>query len=373
MTRKKILFVIPSLTGGGAEKVLSVVMHHIDRKQFSVSLLVFKDINAYGPLPEDIKFTCLNKKGRLDNLRLISAIRKVIKTERPDVVCSYLYYSNVMVSLALSFCMHKPPVVMTEHSILSQSVRESRFVSIYELLIKTLYKKAACIVAVSSGIKEDLVENFGISGEIIQTIHNPIESDSIQALASQIPGHPWFDDEIPVLVSCGRLSAAKNFPLLLKSVGAVLKKTPVRLIIIGNGELKNELVLLAEGLGISKSVDFIGFRRNPFKYFSNSAILILTSTREGFGNVIVEAMACGVPVVSTRSAGPEDLIHDGVNGILVSNGDERALAEAILKLLEDETFRKRIAEAGRKRALDFDLKNIIQVHERLFHEVGDKA
>lgn len=373
MKNKKILFIIPSITGGGAEKVLSVILNNLDREQFSVSLLVFKDINAYGPLPEDIKFTCLNKRGRLDNLRLIPAIRKVIKNERPDVVCSYLYYSNVMVSLALSFCSHKPPVVMTEHSILSQSVRESRFVSIYELLIKTLYKRAACIVAVSSGIKDDLAENFGISCKNINTIHNPIESDRIQALASQNPGHPWFDDEIPVLVSCGRLSAAKNFPLLLKSVGAVLKKTPVRLIIVGDGEQKDELVLLAEGLGISESVDFVGFQKNPFKIFSNSDILILTSTREGFGNVIVEAMACGVPVVSTRSAGPEDIIHDGVNGILVSNGDERALAEAILNLLEDETYRKSIAEAGRKRALDFDIKKIIQAHERLFHEVGDEA
>ena len=123
--------------------------------------------------------------------------------------------------------------------------------------------------------------------------------------------------------------------------------------------LNDNLENYTKELDISHNVVFLGFQSNPFKYLSRATVFVLSSLWEGFGNVIIEAMACGIPVISTRCpSGPDEIITNEVNGLLVPVGDMNALAKAILRLLEDESLRKRIAEAGRKRAEDFRVKLI---------------
>jgi glycosyltransferase involved in cell wall biosynthesis len=176
---------------------------------------------------------------------------------------------------------------------------------------------------------------------------------------------------LPVIVACGRLTAQKNHPLLLNSMALVLKQTDARLLILGKGEKKDELEKLTQSLGIEKKVFFLGFKKNHHKYIARSSIFVLSSDWEGFSSVIMEAMACGVSVISTRCpSGPDEIITDGVNGLLVPVGDADAMAGAILRLLKDETLRKKLADAGRSRSEDFRVEKMVAGYEKVFGEAA---
>lgn len=367
--RKKIMFVIPSLAGGGAEKVIVLILRHLDRTRFEPIVVVFSAVNDYKEdIPPDVRIISLNKKNRFDNLRLVPALSSVIRAERPDLICSFLYYANYISVLARKISGLDIPLVFTEHANLSERTKKPRLLSLTMMLVKKLYPSADCIVSVSKGVKDDLVANFGILQERSFIIHNPIEIDRIQVLTKEEVEHPWFKERRPVIIACGRLTAQKNYPLLLRAFNIASKEiTDLRLIILGEGLLKQELIAYAEELGISDKVAFMGFQKNPFKYIARAKVLVLSSLYEGFGNVLAETMACGTAAISTRCpSGPDEIITDGVNGILVPVDDDVGMADAILRLLKDENLRMRIAKAGRKRARDFMAEKIVKKYEELF-------
>jgi Glycosyltransferase len=183
--------------------------------------------------------------------------------------------------------------------------------------------------------------------------------------------HPCFKDNIPVIIAFGRLIPRKGFVDLIKAFHLVCSQLPSRLVFIGEGDERQRLEELVAKLHLKESVLFLGYQENPFKFIGQSRIFVLSSHREGFANVIIEAMACGAPVISTRCpSGPDEIISDGENGLLVPVGDVDALAEAILKLLKDEPLRKRLAEAGRRRAEDFGVEKMVAEYERVFEEVA---
>ncbi|GAH75207.1 unnamed protein product [marine sediment metagenome] len=147
------------------------------------------------------------------------------------------------------------------------------------------------------------------------------------------------------------------------------KTFPCRLVILGEGDEEQALNKLAADLDISNDVAFLGFQNNPFSFIAHSNIFALSSHWEGFGNVIIEAMACSVPVISTNCPyGPNEIITDGVNGLLVPVGDTHAMAEAIAKLLKDEPLRERLAEEGKKRAEDFKVEKMVAEYEKVFED-----
>lgn len=366
------MFIIPSLVGGGAEKVLVLILRYLDRSRFEPIVVVFSDINDYKEdIPPGVRIISLDKRSRYDNLRLVPALSSVIRAERPDLICSFLHYANYISALARKISGLDILLVFTEHSILSLAIKEDRLRRLIHLLVKNLYPKADCVVSASKGIKDDLIENYGISEEQSVVIHNPVEIDRIQVLAKEEVEHHWFKEGRPVIIACGRLSAAKNYPLLLRAFTIASKEiTDLRLIILGEGPLKQELIAYTEELSISDKVAFMGFQKNPFNFMSHAAAFVLSSWYEGFGNVIIEAMACGAPVVSTKCpAGPDEIITDGVNGILVPVDDDAGMAGAILRLLKDEDLRIGIAKAGRKRAMDFSVERKVLEYERIFREV----
>jgi glycosyltransferase involved in cell wall biosynthesis len=217
---------------------------------------------------------------------------------------------------------------------------------------------------------DDLSASFSIKKEKCRVIYNPVNLQKIAILSMEAVDHPWLNDEIPVIAACGRLTVQKNYFLLLRTLRLVLKEIHVRLIILGEGDERQMLESYTEELGIQSNVAFLGFQSNPFKYIAHSTVFVLSSSWEGFSLVLVEAMACGVPVISTDCpSGPNEIITDGVNGILVPVSDEKALSDAILRLIRDEALRKQLAENGRKRAEDFRIEKIIKEYEGLFEGV----
>lgn len=369
--RKKIMFIIPSLAGGGAEKVLVMILRYLDRERFEPVVVMFGVINDYKEdIPAGIRIISLNKRSRFDNLLLVPSLFSVIRDERPGLICSFLYYANFISVLARKISGLDIPLICTEHSILSEALKQARFLDLTRVLIKKLYPSADCVVSVSKGVKDDLVSNFGILEGRTFIIHNPVEFERVQLLGKEELKHPWFEEDIPVIVACGRLTVAKNYSLLLRAIALVSKSTPVRLVILGDGELRDELKSLAEKLGIQGNAMFLGFQVNPFKFMSQASVFVLSSSFEGFGNVIIEAMACGTPVVSTSCpSGPVEIISNLVNGILTPVDSEKEMADSILSVLSDRRLREKLITEGRKRAEEFDIKRTINVYEDLFESL----
>ena len=369
--KNKVLFVIPSLGGGGAEKVLVLLLKHLDRNRFKPLLVVFDSEKAYDKdFYWDVPIVCLNKKTRFDFFRLVWELSRVIKKEKPALILSFLTYTNYLTVLAHGLAKLKVPLFLGEHSNLTCSLRNEKFAKIKEILVCRFYHRSTGVISVSKGVREDLITNYKIPEEKCLLIYNCIDIELIKGIVNEKVNHPWFKEDIPVVISCGRLTTPKNYPLLLEAMSLILKNDiSVRLLILGEGEERFKLEKLAKDLGISRNVMFLGFQSNPFKYISRATVFVLSSLREGFPVVIMEAMACGAPVVSTRCpSGPDEIITDGVNGLLVPSGDVNTLSEAIIMLLKNESIRRRLAEAGMKRAEDFRIEKMVAEYERVFLE-----
>jgi glycosyltransferase involved in cell wall biosynthesis len=220
------------------------------------------------------------------------------------------------------------------------------------------YLAADGITAVSQGIAEDLVCSFGLPRERVTTIYNPVVTPELLAQAQAPLDHPWFaPDAPPVILGVGRLHPQKDFPTLLRAFARVRAVRVVRLVILGEGEQRAALQQLVAELGLTKDVALPGFVGNPFAYMARAGVFVLSSAYEGLPGVLIQALACGCPVVSTDCpSGPGEILEQGAYGPLVGVGDVAALAQAMLALLAHppaaERLRHRAAEFSLDRAVD---------------------
>jgi len=218
-------------------------------------------------------------------------------------------------------------------------------------LLRWLYPQADAIVAISHGVADDLVTRVGVRRDRITVIHNPVDIAGAGALAAEPLDHPWFaPGEPPVVLAAGRLVAQKDFFTMLDAFARVRARRPVRLVVLGDGPLRAALRTRAETLGVAADAAFPGFAANPFRFMARAGVFALSSRWEGFGVVLVEALACGCPVVSTDCpSGPAEILEHGRWGALVPVGDPARLAEALAAALDDPED----ADARRRRAADF--------------------
>ena len=236
---------------------------------------------------------------------------------------------------------------------------------LFPALIRRNYLAMDSIVAVSEGVADDLAANFGISRDRITVVHNPVVSAGLREKAAAEIDHPWFvSGAPPVVLSTGRLYGAKDYPTLIRAFARLRQLREARLLILGSGkndaetaQRRAELMELASELGVSADLDLPGFVPNPFPYMARAAVFVLSSLWEGFGNVLVEAMACGCPVVSTDCPnGPAEILDHGRYGTLVAVGDVAGMAEAILTTLRNppdrDVLRARAALFTVDRAVD---------------------
>src|SRR5205814_5116535 len=190
---------------------------------------------------------------------------------------------------------------------------------------------------------DDLIASFGIRSERVRVVHNPVDLPAIAAAAAEPldPEHAavWVH---PVIVAAGRLAEAKNYPLLIDALAIVRQRVPACLFILGHGEQEGMLRDVVAQRGLSGAVYFCGFQSNPWKYLARADVFALTSRYEGFGNVLVEAMACGVPVVATSSPGTREIVSVGDDGLLVERHEPAAVAAALERILEDAALRRRM-------------------------------
>lgn len=245
-------------------------------------------------------------------------------------------------------------LVLREASVLNCENRLRAAEKLFWSAYRWAYRRADAVVGISHAVSRDITYLTGRMDVV--TIHNPIDIETVQEKAREPVVHPWFDDAIPVVIGVGRLVPTKDFATLIKAFAELRQKREARLVILGEGPERPALQQLVKDLNLEESVWLPGFMTNPFRYVARSSIFVLSSRWEGFGNVLVEALACGTPVISTDCpGGPSEILEGGKWGHLVPVGDHEALAKAMLDTLNDEVYppvKDRAGEFNVDRAVD---------------------
>ncbi len=373
-----LTFFLPSLEGGGAEKNVIHFIGALPKDDYGITIALAQKKGVFlSSVPAHVTVVDLNSKSLTV---LFFKLRDYIKKNPNHIFISSFPRFNAISLLARKFSGAPVKVIIIEHKAFSLFATTSRFFVhrfiarfMFPHFIKLFYPTADAIICVSYGVKKDLL-TFIANSPKISVIYNPVVTESIGQLCGQEVSHPWFfDKNVPIVLAVGRLIYAKDYPTLLTSFANVLKKVPVRLAILGEGDQRAALELRAAELGIQESVAFLGFDQNPYKYMSRASVFVLSSVHEGFGNVLVEAMACGVPVVSTDcKSGPSEIIQNGQNGLLVPPKDKEALAEALLKILQNPTLARTLAENGKKRAEYFTVQKSTQAYQHIFKQLTSR-
>lgn len=295
----------------------------------------------------------------------IAALLRYTERAKPKAVLSLLNYPNAALLIVGRVSRRKFRVVISIHNTISASIgkSDSRRRRDVPRLMKRLFSLADGIVAPSSGVAEDIAAIAGVRRDRISMIHNPVFGPSLLAQAEAEIDHPWLrDPAIPVIVAAGKLKPQKDFPTLLRAFERIRKVLRSRLILLGEGPERCSLLKIVSDLGVAADVSLPGQVRNPFAYYRRAAVFVLSSEWEGLPTVLIEAMACGCPVVSTACpSGPEEILDHGRFGALVSVGDDAALARAVLKTYGNPLPRQVLID----RARCFSIETAAMRYERV--------
>jgi glycosyltransferase involved in cell wall biosynthesis len=368
----KVCFVIPTLTSGGAERVAVTVLSALDARHERVLYLFSRDNAVYfdriAPAVRVVVAQRRSWAGRMWELAMF------LRTFRPDVVMPFLSYFITAVAVRVSGVRAR--VIFNQGTPTSGFLEDPDFRwqapvrrRMFAVLTRMFYSRADAVVVTSAGVGDDLVANYGVPRPKIRVLHNPVDLEAITT-AAKAPlelGRLEFHD--PVVLAAGRLAGVKNYPLLIDAVAELSAATPVHAWILGEGRERAPLERMVRERGLWRLVDFLGFQANPWQYMAHADVFVLTSTYEGFGNVLIEAMACGTPVVATRSSGTAEIIDHGRNGLLVDH-DPRAVAAAILSLITDRSLRERVVAAALEGIEDYATPRVAARYERLFEELA---
>lgn len=336
-TRHHLAIYLPSLGGGGAERVMVRLAGGFAERGFKVDLVLAR---AEGPYRTDVPDTVrVVDLGATRVMGSLPGLIRYLRQHRPDAMLSALCHANVLAVVARDLAGVATRLVVSEHNHLSASAANGKTLRERWLphLMKWSYPKVDCTVAVSNGVADDLAGAIGLPRGSICVIHNPVPVQELSARAKERVEHPWFAPGAdPVLLGVGRLTRQKDFPTLIQAFGRLRSSRPARLMILGEGEERPVLTALVRELGLEADVALPGFVANPFAYMGRAAAFVLSSQWEGFPNVLVEAMACGTPVISTDCpSGPAEILENGRWGRLVPVGDVAALATAMAETLDD--------------------------------------
>ena len=404
----RIAFLLDNLSGGGAEKVILNLAAGFSRLGYQVDLLVCKaegvlrnyipaGVNLIPLQPvssargtaaalladpagyREILGTIVSRKKLPKAFRYIPAISHHLKQNDAALLVSALPKSNINAVLAQRMSGTDTRVVVGAHIHLSAQDSEGASrgksgIRALRPMMQRYYHQANAVVAVSKGVERDTRAYLDLPQDMMKTIYNPVAAREIKNLSEESPEHDWFDNrDIPVVLGIGRFVQQKNFPLLVRAFAELRKKRPVRLVLLGGDESsgeqprhKAELEELADELGVAEDFDMPGYKENPYPYFRRASVFALSSRFEGFGNVLVEALFCGCPVVSTDCpSGPAEILRDGEFGHLVPIDDAKSMADALDAILDEKIDSRMLRARGEEFSVDQAVNNYNELFSRL--------
>lgn len=369
--KKNLSILIYSLAGGGAERVVSILLHEL-KNEYNITLVLMRNKIDYD-IPKDTKIYFLEDSNPYEH-----GIRKLLKL--PILGLKYKNFCQKnSIDISLAF-LNRPsyislfakifgntiPTLISERTTPSMMYRENNILSkVNKNLIASLYPKADKILCNAEGNRIDLIHNFGIDNNKIVTLYNPFDLKNIVKKSEEFVSNIKFDRF--TFVTAGRLDEGKNHKLMIDAFSK-LKNINTQLLILGEGILRNELKKQIGTLNLKDRVFLLGFDNNPYKYFAKSDIFLFTSSYEGFPNVLVEALACGLPILSTDcKSGPREILAPNLNiflqceknieigefGMLSPMDDTKLYGYAIDRLMDDTTLFNQYRWKAKQRAKIF--------------------
>ena len=358
----RIAFILPTMEVGGAEKVLSSIIAQIDKKKFEPILIL---LERRGPflerIPPEVRIVELgHKRASKAFVAIISALREL----RPDIVISSIFYLNIVVGIAMYFAGGSSKLIVRETTLPSKT----KFLSsklLQKFIARLAYRRASLLVCQSIAMAEDSSSFYRVPLTKIRVIGNPVE-EHCELVETHRPNDVATSRKFKLL-AMGRLNHLKNFHLLIRSF-ALLDKSLFSLLLVGEGEEESSLRQLVSDLQLTDSVEIAPFTLTPAVFMAEADALVLSSSSEGFPNVVVEALACGTPVVATSCNGVmKELVSDGFNGYVSLTDTPEELAGCIKSISATNVDREAIKNDVVTR---FGMRKIIAVYETLFSELA---
>ncbi|MFO0618110.1 MAG: glycosyltransferase [Polyangiaceae bacterium] len=372
---RRVLFFTTSMGGGGAESHTLRVVNHIDRSRYVPTLAVTARGGSYEPfLHADVEVLGLgldrlpSSVGR--HLAGIPPLMRIIDRLRPDIVCSVMDLPNVAAFAATRllrrkprhvFCVQSPPIASYANTVLAPVLGPT---------LRNVYPRADRIISLTHGVRGDLVEASPRLERNTVVIHNACVDERSDAARNAAPTSDIPATTRPVLVAAGRLVPQKDYPTLLEALVVVRRQVDAELWILGDGVERSRIEDRVRELGLSSAVRMLGFQSAVLDFMKRADAFVLSSAYEGFGNVIVEALAVGTPVVSTNCPhGPDEILTHEENGLLVPVRDPEALGAALARVLTDPALAARLRENGPIRAEAFRAQRIASDYADEFDRV----
>jgi len=330
-----IAIVLHDLRGGGAERACLRLARGMVASGRQVELVLVRGEGAYlSQIPPGVGVTVLDRP-RVS--QAIWALAAHFRRTRPASILSALTHMNLATILAARLSGIRARVVISERNQISAKAHDAKGPwqrALYRA-VPFIYRAADHVVAVSGGVAQDLSHFGHLPGGKIRVIHNPVFDPDIALLSQEPPAHSWFEPKgPPIILAAGRLHRQKGFDVLLEAFAIARAEVDCRLVILGEGPERAALMAQAERSGLAYDIDMPGFCENPFALMARAGAFVLSSRWEGFPNALVEAMACGAPVIATDCpSGPQEILQDGDIAPLVPVDDAKALGHTILATL----------------------------------------
>ncbi|MED4127774.1 glycosyltransferase [Shouchella miscanthi] len=358
---KTIAFILYSFDAGGVERMTLHLAENYIKRGYKVDLVVMHPTGEYtDSVPSGVCIVPLSKvKARAALPGLISYFRK----KKPDIICSAKDYLNVLVILAKKISQLKATLIVSSRVHLSEQAKQDPSANRTKKWVLRTYRYADHVVGVSRGVSSDIQAIARLP--VVHTIYNPVITKSLSEKMNQPIHHPFLSDSsLHVFVTVGRLHKQKDYVTLLRAFALVHKRNPhTALILVGDGEEREDLETFVVTAKLQNAVSFVGYQHNPYPYMKQADVFVLSSLYEGFGNVLVEAMAAGTQIVSTDCpSGPKEILKDGMYGHLIPVGNYEALAMA----MESALLNPVPAEALIQRAHDFTVDTCANHYEKLW-------
>jgi glycosyltransferase involved in cell wall biosynthesis len=346
---KKIAFFHPYFSYGGVEKTNIRLSKYFREHGYAVDFLALSFTDHFQKEMEELGIRRVEFAAHR-TIQAVPELRRYLAEEQKKSEELYLIscqnFANLIAAASIPRKRERLGVILSErlHPAEFSYNGKAKKGKLILFLMKHMYQRADAVVANS---KETAAEIERITGVPTRAIYNPTLTEDYEALAGESVSQKWFEEDIPVIISVGRLSHEKGYDTLLKAFARVQTAMDSRLVIIGEGGERKNLETLAETLGVRDKVWMPGYDANPYKYVSKADVFVLSSRFEGLPNTLIEALAVGTPCVATRcKSGPAEILLDGAGGLLVDVEDERQMADAIVETLTNrEEAAERLNEA----------------------------